>query len=1176
MNKLIKMSKLIKKLVSIATTLTVVVMLAGPAVPAKALTAEELQAQIATLQAQLAALTAQLGSLSGGTGTGTLPADTVGCSFSRNLKLGMTGADVMCLQRVLNSNVATVVAVSGVGSAGNETQYFGNLTKAAVIKFQEKYASEVLAVYGLTQGTGFVGETTKAKLNALVAAGGTSGTGGTGGTGGTTPIAAGLTVELASDNPASATIVADSTGTTESAQSMIEGIKVKLTNGDSSEVKVTTIKFTREGISADSDISQAYLYEGDTKLIDYQSFSSSVLTFNYSGGIITIPANSSKVVTLKFDLANNTSSGKTMKFTVAASTDVVTDASAVNGTFPVSGNTMSTAAASDLGQLTVATSSGPATTIDPQEALDVFNFTLAGSDQVLEVRKIKVHNIGSTDANDLQNLKLYDGPTQIGSTIAEMASDKTVVFDLSASPLIIDKGITKNMNVKADIANGTNRTFQFSLQEITDIVVYDTQYKIYVKPNKADTWTIFQHTASTINTGKLTLTRSADAPSGNVPKDGTNITIAKFDVKAEGEDVKITAMDVQVYGAGIGTDDLYQGKVLFNGAQKGTTDTSLDSAAAAGTSNNFTFGNTFIVPADGQTYTLEIKADIKEGDGTTHGGDEDFTVQIASVTATGRDSSASVTVSSATGYQLVIATGALSGAINQAYGDWAAANATAVKGATGVLVGSFNVSAGASEGVDITAISATWSTTTNDCIQNLAVYKGTKETGTKIGNTQSSVTASTTYTFYPAPYISLNASEQFTLNFYADILSNNQAGDCGKVSLYLIYGTGKTTNTSANSSGYVSGQNTYVASAGNLNVGLDAANPVADMIIAGTNGVTLAKLKYSASTSPEDLNVNTIVAKVSLTGGAATTTLKNVIISGDGLTPVSRALNASGVVTFDLTANPWVIPAYSEKVLTVTADVNTYVNASSGSAVLIDIATTTYKGAMSGTEAHEIQKTSETSGNAQLVYKTRPIVDRVAPTGSTLLSDTTLDLFEFTITADAAGSVNLYSLNLNVQLNDQATTTGDMTLTAIKVYDKSNLSTALNDYVTVATGTATTYASSTTAAASTFGGSAAWGAADYSGTKSANIQLSKSIVNPKDSLHATSTMAEIPAGGSKTFVVQGVISGSAQYDSVQSKLADISTTDDLKNAIIWGDGVDVSISSNKVKTLPTAITAYSR
>jgi hypothetical protein len=93
--------------------------------------------------------------------TSTMPisGEVLGVSifvFNKNLRLGDRNGDVFELQKRLTDEGLFTASITG---------YFGITTKNAVIKYQEKYASEILAPLGLTKGTGFVGIYTRGKLN---------------------------------------------------------------------------------------------------------------------------------------------------------------------------------------------------------------------------------------------------------------------------------------------------------------------------------------------------------------------------------------------------------------------------------------------------------------------------------------------------------------------------------------------------------------------------------------------------------------------------------------------------------------------------------------------------------------------------------------------------------------------------------------------------------------------------------------------------------------------------------------------------------------------------------------------------------------------------------------------------------------------------------------------------
>jgi peptidoglycan hydrolase-like protein with peptidoglycan-binding domain len=91
--------------------------------------------------------------------TSTSPQLLTPASFTRSLKLGMTGPDVKALQVFLN-NRNFKVAISGPGSPNNETTYFGPATRTALIKFQ--------SANGITPAVGYFGPITMKKANTLL------------------------------------------------------------------------------------------------------------------------------------------------------------------------------------------------------------------------------------------------------------------------------------------------------------------------------------------------------------------------------------------------------------------------------------------------------------------------------------------------------------------------------------------------------------------------------------------------------------------------------------------------------------------------------------------------------------------------------------------------------------------------------------------------------------------------------------------------------------------------------------------------------------------------------------------------------------------------------------------------------------------------------------------------
>jgi len=418
--------------------------------PANAQTVDELQAQITALLAQITALQQQIAAMGGSTGT------ISGCaisSFTANLSEGMSGDDVKCLQIVLNSSADTKVADSGAGSPGSETTYFGPLTRAAVVKFQEKHAPEILTPLGLTSGTGFVGASTRAKLNTMLTTGGTGTGGGTGGeiitgTEGTLAVTAAATPATAQTIYAGQTKIA------------VAGLNVKALGSD--------IKLTRLDVNFTSrpwlHVANITISDGTSDVLTFpvtqantiEITAGSLYTVRVTGLNITIPDGTTKVLTIKVDpmlVVGETTKEITYNIPINGlrGTDGVgiqqyapSSAALSSRTFTISSSAGALAVSTNANNPVERAVLGSATVITENVELLKFNVKATINDVIIS----QITTDAITDSSDiLQTLKLYDGDTLLAAT--SVTTGQAHIF--TPLDIRVSKDTTKTLTVKADL-----------------------------------------------------------------------------------------------------------------------------------------------------------------------------------------------------------------------------------------------------------------------------------------------------------------------------------------------------------------------------------------------------------------------------------------------------------------------------------------------------------------------------------------------------------------------------------------------------------------------------------------------------------------------------------------------------------------------------------------------------
>jgi len=1015
----------IKKTIISATVAVTMAAMIAPGL-AGAVTIAELQAKINELLAQLQMLQGQPSD------TGGIPAACIGITFTRNLAVGSTGSDVKCLQALMNTSASTQVALSGAGSPGMETSYFGSLTLAAVKKYQ--------AQQGWTPANQ-VGPLTRAKLNAWLSGGAVVNPPSTGFPAGCTsasgyspttgqscatvvilpvPTGAGLTVMLASNNPATGTIV--------DGQALAQLVALTFTNGDNAEVKVTGLKLKRIGVSADASLTNVYLFNGATRLTDGAAVSSTMVNFNNTSGLFMVPSMGSVTIWVLADVDGT--SGETVGMQVVSSSDVTTNASSVKGTYPITGNLMTIATGTLAGVEWNATTTPSAADVDPQDGYTVFQNSVIVTTRAVDMTRISFRKTGSASNTDLKNFKLYVDGVQVGSTmqlVADSLDQSYVTFDLTGAPKRLEAG-TRVIKVLADIIGGSSLTFTMHLWNVADVTVVDTQYLANVLSDLVSNASFTKRSSGeqTINSGTLTITKMSDSPSGDIVDAASNALLAKFEFKAAGEKVKIETLYISANVNTAAVSGLRNGAIYANGVQIGSTTTLYDPADSSFDYTTFNLGSSLIVEP-GSPVILTVRADIYDtgtSDTTNSivsGSTIQVTVEGASTNnnATGLVSSTTLDVpaSDVSANSLTVAQGTLALSLDPAYTAH-----SVVAPLTAYKVADYNLFASTSEAVNISTITVVIDEVSSYAT-NLYVKYGTVTTSVK-----PTVAATNSWSIN----YTLGAGVTIPVEVYMDV-SNLMTSGTGTVQLD-VDSTTVSSAVTADSSQVTSQALTYTSGT----LAKSFASTPQNQAVAGNQEVEIGRWKLTSSYQAYT------VTELKIDPDSAATSSDNAedaIVSvtlWDGATQVGTAQSFNNISTVGTTGGYFftglnlMVPASTSKTLTAkaTLSVPDATNGTSGLRVVPSLTWVEYQdpdGVVSTIDA-------DTDGNSTYVYKTVPTLSKVEIDNSGVIANgATYDLFKMKVAAPSQGEINIKQLKFDVAWSDGGTA-DELTLESMKFF----------------------------------------------------------------------------------------------------------------------------------------------
>jgi hypothetical protein len=1121
MNKLLKMAR---KATSILVSLATMVSLSGfgalVPIAAHAQTTSDLQAQIQSLLATISGLQAQLAAMQGG---GSASGGAAACTFTRNLTVGSQGNDVKCLQTYLQAGGFFTVAPTG---------YFGSITKAAVAKWQ--------AANGVSPAAGYFGAISRAKYTAI---------------GGNTPppppppgpstspspsgspMPTGMKLSVAAGTQPAATLAV------QSAQ-QLPYTAVNLTAGTDGDVQVDSLTVQRDGLANDAAFSGIEVLDENMMPITTVS---KTLNSNHQAVLadkFVVKAGMTKTIYLAGNMNSSLTSyaGQVAYLTLVS----VGTTAQVTGSLPISGAGHTMNASLAIGSVVLSRGTMDPGNVSPTKEVGTTGYTFAalkataGSAEDIMWKSIKFNQSGSVSASDLANIKVYD--TDGNSYPTMVSSDGKYYVATLGSGIMISKGQSKEVYIKGDIMSGSGRTVDFDLYNYSDSIFRGQTYNYNIAATGTSESSSAHTTGTdaaffttqprydgdqvTIGAGSLRVEKSNSVAAANIANGAQQIAIGAFTFEAKGEPISFTS-----WALTIATTD------NDGGAEQAKLSnfTVVDSAgnAVAGPKDPssgvlVTFTDTITVPVGSNVYT--VKANLNNNWENNDTIIVSFTPSSGLSSVRGQTTGNTLTPTPANSVAANTMTVKAGGVTISPASSFA--SQSIVTGSTKVELGRYTIDATASgEDVKITTAQIRAITSASldiDEISGFQLYDGTTalNTGSNVVNPSGNsdgddVTLSFTL---DSPGLLVTKGTSKTLSLFGNPATS--VGTSDTLRLDFSAGspdwsvTGMSTNASISETlTSSSGATITFQTGGGYSVAVAPSAPLEKWYAAGSQGVTLNVLRFTATT--EDIAVTDLRLQVDLSGSSTAADYAKVYLYDGATLVTSKTLPSftNGVEDFTMPSSgtgSFIIPKDSFKELTIKADLAAIGSSQSGTAgqlVGLDYDGTNYTtrqkglGKASGRSIHSSTNMDQ-NGNGIVYFRSVPTLARL-PIPVTQLTSGTQVLYKFQVTADPAYDIAVRRFAFQV-----STTSITALNTALPNFTLRNVTDG-NKRMSAATGSAAEFF-----------------------TDPARYNSSGALVFAivADTTDYSTAFVPIPAGQTHVFELRGDITTDGSGDSVTAKL----------------------------------------